>query len=42
MSTDNLTHHLVPRSGALRCAYCAKVNVDTTEQCPARTGEQEP
>lgn len=36
MSEDNLTHHLVPRSNVMRCAYCAKVNVDTAEQCPAR------
>lgn len=40
MSTDNLTHHLVPRTAGMTCAYCKVVNADTAQVCTARAEKE--
>lgn len=40
MSTDNLTHHLVPRAGGMTCTYCKVVNADTAQVCPVRAAKE--
>jgi hypothetical protein len=40
VSTDNLTHHLVPRAGGMTCKYCGKANASVDEVCPVRVAKE--
>jgi hypothetical protein len=40
VSTDNLTHHLVPRTAGMTCKYCKVLNADTEELCPVRAEKE--